>query len=138
MNKQDKVAVSPLAAMASVLDGIRSYLRPRPQLPPEAHALAGHFKARGIDVEPRSLRPTKDGLKAVFDLRVSGSPLPILVLLCQDPQAAERFLHDGGDRARAFPKRNGPLVMYLPYWEPEDGLTQPVIDAFASFRGEPD
>jgi hypothetical protein len=136
MNKPSKLTLSPLAAMSSFVDGIRAYLRPVPELPPEAFALTTHFKTLGIDVKPKSIRPGKPGLTAVFDLRIPDYPLPIIVLSCQDAPTAERFLYDGGDRPRAFPKRNGRLVMYLPYWEEEDGLTKPVIDAFVSFRAE--
>ena len=118
----------------SFLNVIRSYLRPAPALPPEALALSMHFKARGIAVEPHSLKPTRPGVAAVFDLRIAKYPLPILVLSCLDAGTAERFLYDGGDRARAFPRKNGRLVMYLPYWEEEDGLTASVIAAFESFR----
>lgn len=118
------------------MDVIRSYLSQAPALPPEALALSRHFKARGIDVEPRSLKPTKPGITAVFDLRIAKYPLPILVLSCADAGTAERFLYDGGDRSRAFPRKNGRLVMYLPYWEEEDGLTASVIAAFEAFNGE--
>jgi len=101
-----------------------------------AHALSRHFKTSGIAVEPRSLKPTKPGLSAVFDLKIPNHPLPVLVLLCDDAASAERFVYDGGDRARAFPRKNGRFVMYLPYWEEEDGLTAAVIAAFESFRGD--
>lgn len=122
-------------AVPSFLDVIRSYLRQAPALPPEAAALSAHFRARGIAVEPRSLTPTRPGVAAVFDLRIPKYPLPVLVLSCADAAAAERFLDEGGDRPRAFPRRNGCLVMYLPYWEEEDGLTASVIAAFESFDG---
>lgn len=125
-----------MAAASSFLDVIRSYLSPAPALPPEALALSTHFRARGIDVEPRSLKPTKPGVMAVFDLRIPKYPLSILVLSCADAGTAERFLYDGGDRSRAFPRKNGRLVMYLPYWEEEDGLTASVIGAFESFQAE--
>ena len=134
MNKLSKIPLSPWAAMA---DGIRSRLFPRPELPAEAYALVSHFRACGIQVEPKSLRPRKPGIKSVFDLHIRDYSLPILVLSCVDLPAAEAFLQEGGgDRARAFPRRNGRLVMYLPYWEADDGLTEPVIAAFVSFRAE--
>ena len=136
MNKFSKLNMSPLAAMSSVINGIRSYWSPAPELPPEAHALASHFKSQGIDVVPRSLKPKDPDLRAVFDLRIGGYPLPIMVLSCTDVRTAERLIEDGGDRPRAFPRRNGRLVLYLPYWEREDGLTEPVINAFVSFRPE--
>ena len=123
-------------AVVSFIDVIRSYLRPAPVLPQEAAALSAHFRARGIEVEPRSLRPTKPGVMAVFDLRIPKYPLSILVISCADAGTAERLLYDGGDRSRAFPRKNGRLVMYLPYWEEEDGLTASVIGAFESFKGD--
>jgi hypothetical protein len=123
-------------AMTSLLDGLRAYLRPAPALPAVAHVLRSHFKKSGIEVEPRSLKPTKPGLSAVFDLKIANHPLPVLVLLCADAASAERFVYDGGDRARSFPRKNGRLVMYLPYWEEEDSLTARVIAAFESFTSE--
>ena len=119
-----------------MLKALRRFLSPPPELPPEAPAMASHFKTNGIDVEPRSLKPRRAGLDAVFEMRIAGYPLSIVVLSCVDVQTAERFVRDAGGRARAFPRRNGRLVMMLPYWEAEDSLTEPVINAFLSFRAQ--
>ena len=126
-----RLLLLPVAVVGALVGAARG----QPALPAVAAALAAHFRAQGLTVEPRAVKVLSKEPKSSFELRFKELPVPVLISVYSTSPAAANAVKTIGDRpSHAYPRRNENLVMVLPFWDESVPQLPKVLEAFASFK----